>query len=125
LNHLDRKDVEQADIAPLMAALIGVNYPANNVGLLPLSYLDVSPEFAARSIRTNALQVLEQYRVKEDIKRRTELAFRPYQPMEHHLVENWLAKIDQSIATGDYAQAETLAVNLIKESLRGLRYYQT
>jgi phosphatidylinositol glycan class N len=63
--HLARNDVAQADIAPLMAALLGLNYPANNVGVLPLDYLSGSEEFRARSALTNARQVLEQFFVKE------------------------------------------------------------
>uniref|UniRef100_A0A673NK21 GPI ethanolamine phosphate transferase 1 n=1 Tax=Sinocyclocheilus rhinocerous TaxID=307959 RepID=A0A673NK21_9TELE len=59
-----RVDVNQADIAPLMSSLIGVPFPVNSVGVLPLNYLNNSQHFKAESIYANAIQILEQFRVK-------------------------------------------------------------
>ncbi|CAG8728691.1 14084_t:CDS:2, partial [Racocetra fulgida] len=64
LNSVQRNDILQADIAPLMASLIGINYPVNSVGELPLKYLNNTPLFKAQSIFVNAKEILEQYKVK-------------------------------------------------------------
>ena len=47
----NRKDVEQADLAPLMSSLLGLRVPAHSVGLLPTQYL------APSKGRTQALLV--------------------------------------------------------------------
>jgi len=72
LEHFFRRDVEQADIASLMAVLIGIDWPANSVGVLPdvdptrSGYLDTTTgeEAVARAAFVNAKVILEQYRVK-------------------------------------------------------------
>lgn len=54
-------DIEQADIAPLMAALIGTAMPINNYGKLPRDLLNVPDEYIAKAMFNNALQTLAQY----------------------------------------------------------------
>lgn len=40
--NVPRFDIEQADVTPLMSALIGTGVPANNVGKIPKHYMNVS-----------------------------------------------------------------------------------
>uniref|UniRef100_A0A8B9Q596 GPI ethanolamine phosphate transferase 1 n=1 Tax=Apteryx owenii TaxID=8824 RepID=A0A8B9Q596_APTOW len=70
LENLKRLDVNQADIALLMASLIGVPFPLNSVGTLPLEYLNNSAHFKAESMFTNAVQILEQFKVTKHIVKR-------------------------------------------------------
>ncbi|KAJ1799255.1 Glycosyl phosphatidyl inositol anchor synthesis [Coemansia sp. RSA 2399] len=126
LDRLERKDVNQADIAPLMAALVGLNFPLNSVGTLPLGYIDAGAEFRANAALVNALQILEQYRVKHDQKMTTEMFFQPYAPMHvlDNMPEHALARIRHLIGSHRYKDAETECLQLIARCLEGLRYFQ-
>ncbi|KAJ2182473.1 Glycosyl phosphatidyl inositol anchor synthesis [Coemansia sp. RSA 551] len=126
LGRYERKDVNQADIAPLMTSLIGLNYPLNSVGTLPLAYLDTSRKYRAHSALANALQVLEQYRVKHDQKQHTEMFFKPYAPMHQptNMPEHMLARIQQAISAEKFDDAEAECLQLIALCLEGLRYFQ-
>uniref|UniRef100_A0A8C9XWQ0 GPI ethanolamine phosphate transferase 1 n=1 Tax=Sander lucioperca TaxID=283035 RepID=A0A8C9XWQ0_SANLU len=113
LEHLRRVDVNQADIAPLMASLIGVPFPVNSVGVLPLLYLNNSDQFKAESMYTNAIQVLEQYKMKMAQKKETTLSFlfTPYHTPFHS-------------PSSVYCQI-SLCRSLISSALEGLVYYHT
>ncbi|XP_025935667.1 GPI ethanolamine phosphate transferase 1 isoform X12 [Apteryx rowi] len=87
LENLKRLDVNQADIAPLMASLIGVPFPLNSVGTLPLEYLNNSAHFKAESMFTNAVQILEQFKVKMTQKKETTLSFL-FTPFKLHVIQD-------------------------------------
>ncbi|KAF9575666.1 Glycosyl phosphatidyl inositol anchor synthesis [Mortierella alpina] len=126
LDAYSRHDVKQADIAPLMASLIGINYPVNSVGELPLPYLDASDSFRAASTFTNTLQILEQYHVKQEMKRRTELFFKPYPGLTgEHSPEAVKAQVQALIDAGKYEEAEAECAEVRNLCLEGLRYLQT
>ncbi|XP_034652400.1 GPI ethanolamine phosphate transferase 1-like [Drosophila subobscura] len=54
-------ELEQAQLTPLMSALIGLPPPMNNFGILPTGYMAVSEEYEAMAAHSNALQLLAQY----------------------------------------------------------------
>ncbi|RUP42936.1 alkaline-phosphatase-like protein [Jimgerdemannia flammicorona] len=127
LNELQRNDVKQADIAPLMASLVGLNYPVNSVGELPLVYLENTPLFKAQATFVNAKEILAQYQVKYDMKQSTELFFKPFAPLSNatHTPTILVSRIQSLIDEARYDEAELLCLTLIDLSLRGLRYFQT
>ncbi|KAJ3283535.1 hypothetical protein HK104_010337 [Borealophlyctis nickersoniae] len=123
LADVQRSDVNQADIAPLMSTLIGIPYPMNSVGVLPLSYLSASDHYKALAVFGNAKQILAQYLVKAEAKRRTEPFFKPFAPLVNHA--RLVAEIEKRIDEERIEEAERLSLVLIRKCLDGLRYYQT
>lgn len=65
MNTVRRVDVMQADVAALMAYLLGIDWPTNSVGELPLEFVDANMATKAQAVWTNMRQILEMYRVKE------------------------------------------------------------
>ncbi|RPB28672.1 PigN-domain-containing protein [Terfezia boudieri ATCC MYA-4762] len=127
LEHVRRVDVAQADVAALMSYLVGTDFPVNSVGELPLEYIDANDEVKAKAIFTNARQILEQYKVKEDKKKATELRFKPYPPLGEGLtsLESRTAVIQALIDQGSYQAAIEKSLELIRIGLEGLKYLQT
>uniref|UniRef100_A0A8C3SZX8 GPI ethanolamine phosphate transferase 1 n=1 Tax=Chelydra serpentina TaxID=8475 RepID=A0A8C3SZX8_CHESE len=122
-----RLDVNQADIAPLMASLIGVPFPLNSVGILPLDYLNNSAHFKAESMFTNAVQILEQFKMKMTQKKETTLSFlfTPFQLLSDTEQINILRKARSYIHQEQYHEAVSLCETLISLALEGLSYYHT
>lgn len=127
LDHVRRHDVAQADVAALMAYLIGAEFPANSVGELPLSYLSADSQEKAEASLVNAQGILEMYRVKEEKKKTTQLRFKPYVPLsaEGLTPDERLSSIRHLIASGKYEEAVEETDALMGIALEGLRYLQT
>ncbi|KAI9303299.1 GPI ethanolamine phosphate transferase 1 [Cunninghamella echinulata] len=126
LNEYERQDISQADIAPLMAQLVGINYPVNSVGQLPLSYLDGDEYLKAEASFANARQILAQFEMKHDEKEKQELFFKPFQLLSgQNDPKIYLNNIQQLIDSQQYIEAEAMSRQLIELSLAGLRYFQT
>ncbi|KAF2676430.1 PigN-domain-containing protein [Lentithecium fluviatile CBS 122367] len=127
LDRVQRHDVSQADVAALMAYLVGVAFPTNSVGELPLSYLDTDLKSKAEALLVNAKEILEMYRVKEETKKSTELYYKPFSGLgdETHSVEYRVSRIQEAIDKGDADNAIRQSYELIQLGLQGLRYLQT
>lgn len=127
-DQIRRHDVAQADIAALMAYLIGVDYPVNSVGQLPLEYIDASPKEKALAALANTRGVLEMYRVKEEQKRAAVIRYVPFEPLSgdgETSIEGRFANLEALISNGAYEESIALSSELLVLGLEGLRYLQT
>lgn len=128
LDNVQRHDVAQADVAALMAYLAGVEFPANSVGELPLSFLAAGIREKAEASFVNAQEILEMYRVKEEGKKAKELKFRPFAPLSDAggvPATARLGAIRKLIDDGHYEEAIEETASLMKIGLSGMRYLQT
>ncbi|KAI2587128.1 phosphatidylinositol glycan anchor biosynthesis class N [Homo sapiens] len=92
LENWKRLDVNQADIAPLMTSLIGVPFPLNSVGILPVDYLNNTDLFKAESMFTNAVQILEQFKVKMTQKKEVTLPFL-FTPFKFQVIQDLVVSV--------------------------------
>lgn len=128
LDHLVRADLNQADIAPMMAYLIGSNIPKNSVGQLPVDLVDGLDLDKATGLYNNALALLEQYFVKEREVYNHQFLFKPYRPFEDTAILARLDVITALLADGSTAacaKAMDESRDLIQLTLDGLNYLQT
>lgn len=126
LESVRRHDVAQADVAALMAYLVGLDFPTNSVGQLPLEYLKASPEEKASATLVNLKEVLEMYRVKEEQKKAVLLRYKPFKPLAGtSAIEAQLEEIESLIASGSYDDSIEKSSALLATTLEGLRYLQT
>ncbi|XP_076797819.1 GPI ethanolamine phosphate transferase 1 isoform X2 [Arvicanthis niloticus] len=127
LENWKRQDINQADIAPLMASLIGVPFPLNSVGILPVGYLNNTGLFKAESMLTNAVQILEQFKVKMTQKKEATLPFlfTPFKLLSDSQQLDILRKARSYIKQERFDEVVSLCEELIDLALRGLSYYHT
>ncbi|PKA57925.1 phosphatidylinositol glycan, class N [Apostasia shenzhenica] len=123
LDNIERVDVNQADIAPLMATLVGLPCPVNSVGNLPLAYLQLNKAEEVEAALANTKQILNQFLRKSQIKKLNSLRFKPFKPLTNYSFI--LSQIEDFISARDYEAAMKSSKNLRTLSLSGIHYFQT
>uniref|UniRef100_A0A8C1H0C2 GPI ethanolamine phosphate transferase 1 n=1 Tax=Cyprinus carpio TaxID=7962 RepID=A0A8C1H0C2_CYPCA len=95
-------------------------------GLFNLLYCQ---HFKAESIYANAIQILEQFRVKMEQKKETTLSFlfTPYQPLTDSKQMDFVRNARNLIQKGQFDEAVSIRYckDLIDQAMEGLSYYHT
>ncbi|XP_058187105.1 GPI ethanolamine phosphate transferase 1 [Rhododendron vialii] len=123
LDGIERVDVNQADIAPLMSTLLGLPCPVNSVGNLPLNYVKLNEAEEVEAVLANTKQILNQYLRKSLLKQSSSLRFKPFKPLASYSLV--LDQIEHLISVRDYGAAMKLSQSLRSLALKGLNYFQT
>nr|KAF6423359.1 phosphatidylinositol glycan anchor biosynthesis class N [Rousettus aegyptiacus] len=98
-----------------------------NQGILPVDYLNNTDVFKAESMFTNAVQILEQFKVKMTQKKEVTLSFlfTPFKLLSDSKHLNLLRKARSYIKQNKFEEAVSLCQELIQLALQGLSYYHT
>lgn len=130
LSNIKRHDVKQADIAPLMSYLVGINYPMNSVGELPLEFIDDLEINKIKGLYYNSLSLLEQYNVKlDEVKNNQFFQFKEYERFEIKSIDEYKNQIEELIRLVESnPDLEIETIKLIREFnyniIQGLDYLQ-
>uniref|UniRef100_A0A2I3TW34 GPI ethanolamine phosphate transferase 1 n=1 Tax=Pan troglodytes TaxID=9598 RepID=A0A2I3TW34_PANTR len=96
-------------------------------GILPVDYLNNTDLFKAESMFTNAVQILEQFKVKMTQKKEVTLPFlfTPFKLLSDSKQFNILRKARSYIKHRKFDEVVSLCKELIHLALKGLSYYHT
>ncbi|GAA5985917.1 hypothetical protein JCM11641_004827 [Rhodosporidiobolus odoratus] len=125
-----RRDVEQADVAPLVSVLAGLPFPTNSAGRVPLDYLAAGAEVRAKAALANAKQLLAEMEAKSNLKKQHARSFRPFSELIDSAEDGTLSpsshitQIEALLDAGYYAEAEKLSIELGDIAIRGSNYFQ-
>lgn len=122
-----RNDMNQADVASLMSYLVGLNYPANSVGELPLDFISSDGKTKSQALYANAMTIVEQFLVKESHTRSSHFNFIPFAPFAESgkTIKDRQNEIENLISSGNFQKAIEKSEELMKHAIKGLRYLQT
>ncbi|WAR03939.1 PIGN-like protein [Mya arenaria] len=127
LQDIRRTDINQASMAGLLAALVGIPFPKNAVLPMPDNVFDVSDEEMAQMLYANLQQLLAQVQgMREERETRSiKFAFTPFQPLSAGTLEDIKDRISRQLASKQFKEAIQECQQSISLALRGIRYYTT
>ena len=119
LDNYERRDISQIDFTPFMAGLLGINFPMNSLGIIPLDLFNVDEKIKSKILYGNMLELFELYKVKDEIESKA-VIYSSFKPLYNSNED--MKKIINNIEKGNYSQAINETNNFINLTLKGIDY---
>lgn len=118
-------ELEQAQLTPLMSALIGLPPPMNNFGVLPLGYIDAGIKYEALAAYSNALQLISQYSILQQQHKKGFFAafLNSFEKLSSEEINAFIAKHSKRQILEEYDQSLNESYIIMKLALEGIDYY--
>lgn len=121
--HIPRYDVQQADIAPLMSSLIGTAVPTNNIGKLPVNYLNASDEYRCKCALQNAIEIANQFKHLQTQFKHT-FFFKDFNELNENRLLSMEYEIQTAVKEKSFHRTIELADRYMDLTLDGIHYFQ-
>lgn len=117
--------INQADVTPLMSAILSIPVPVNSVGSLPLELLNMTLENKAKALYSNCKQLANQYNKKRnDVEKYAlSLLYFPFRPLDKDNYAIAMSEMDNLLEQKEYEILIKLCHITMNLSLQGLEYY--
>ncbi|EDW01412.1 GPI ethanolamine phosphate transferase 1 [Drosophila grimshawi] len=122
---LPLRELEQAQLTPLMSALIGLPPPMNNFGILPLAYMSAGDKYEALAAHSNALQLLAQYKRLQEQHKRGILApfLNSFEQLTSLEINAYMANTAAELRLNEFKESLINTNIIMKLALQGIDYY--
>ncbi|VDP17862.1 unnamed protein product [Schistosoma margrebowiei] len=102
-----RREIQQADLCPLMASLLGIPIPVNSIGQVPVEFLKIPEYDKAKLTRANWLQIYGQLKIKYAEKKKSHFSilFREFPSLKMSDINNMENACESLISSGKYHEA--------------------
>ena len=112
-------EISQIDIPALISGLLGINFPKNSLGVVPIDILSVSDEIKSKILLGNMRQIYEIYKIENDKKSKS-ILYKAFNPLKH--IEEKVNDILNHMENNDYISSINKIQKLIKTIKEGIDY---
>ena len=112
-------EISQIDIPALISGLLGINFPMNSLGVVPIDIMNISDKIKSKILFGNMMQIYEIYKVHNE-KISKSILYKQYHPLLYS--EKNIKHILNHINNKDYIEAISKTYDLINSIKKGIEY---